>query len=92
MRSLVCVEYTAECQILFSVLNAAWAFRMRVVISTETSPQMALYIPRSILTFGAAFVRQAGNFWTLPLTYLFAHNMKVYSECGQYGNTSTVDL
>jgi len=27
MQSLVCVEYAVECQILFSVLNAAWAFR-----------------------------------------------------------------
>jgi len=33
-----------------------------------TSPYMALYIPRNIFPFGAAFVRQAGNFWTHPRT------------------------
>ena len=27
---------------------------------------MAMYIPRSIFSFGAAFVCQAGNFWTHP--------------------------
>ena len=30
---------------------------------------MALYIPHSIFPFGAAFVCQAGNFWTLLRTY-----------------------
>ena len=29
---------------------------------------MALYIPHSIFPFGAAFVCQAGNFWTLLRT------------------------
>ena len=29
---------------------------------------MALYIPHSIFPFGAAFVCQAGNFWTLLLS------------------------
>ena len=31
---------------------------------------MALYIPHSIFPFGAAFVCQAGNFWTLLRVYL----------------------
>ena len=31
---------------------------------------MALYIPHSIFHFGAAFVCQAGNFWTLLRTKL----------------------
>jgi len=32
---LVCVEYAIECQILFNVLNAIWAFCMRAMISTS---------------------------------------------------------
>ena len=35
---------------------------------TLTSPQMALYIPSQHFPFGSAFVCQAGNFWTHPLS------------------------
>jgi len=36
MQSLVCVEYVVECQILFSVLNAAWAFRVQALMSVSS--------------------------------------------------------
>ena len=43
---------------------------------------MALYIPHSIFHLGAAFVYQAGNFWTLlriKMTYTLVPNLE--SEC-----------
>ena len=49
---------------------------------------MTLYIPHSIFHFGAAFVCQAGNFWTLlrklprthPTTELKFHVKIVFDE------------
>jgi hypothetical protein len=38
MRSFVCVEYAVECQILFSALNASWAFRIQAVVSASLPP------------------------------------------------------
>ena len=41
MRSFVCIEYAVECQILFSALNAVWAFHMWAVVSVSIPPVLA---------------------------------------------------
>jgi len=46
IQSLVCVEYAVDCQILFSALNAVWAFRMRAVISAPEPPVLSIILPR----------------------------------------------
>jgi len=43
MQSFVCVEYVVECQILFSALNAIWAFRMRAKIMANYSSNIQIY-------------------------------------------------
>jgi len=46
MQSLVCAEYAVECQILFNVLNAIWAFHMRAMISASVPPVLSMMLPR----------------------------------------------
>jgi hypothetical protein len=48
MRSLVCVEYVVDCQILFSALNAIWAFRMRAIMSASVLPVLSIMLPRYV--------------------------------------------
>ena len=46
MRSSVRVEYVVECQILFSALNAAWAFHIRALMSTSVPFVLSILLPR----------------------------------------------
>ena len=48
MISLVSVEYVVECQILFSALNAVWAFRIRALMSSSVPPLLSIILPRYV--------------------------------------------
>jgi hypothetical protein len=48
MRSLVCVEYVVDCQILFSALNSIWAFRIRALMSVSVPPVLSIILPKYV--------------------------------------------
>ena len=78
MRSLVCVEYAVECQILFSVLNAVWAFHMRALLLASVPPVISTMLRRyaDCITILSGFTMYAesliihGNTHLLRIIYI----------------------